>query len=113
TRAGVLDVRGAGHPAGHGAADHAAPVPPAGWEASVMSDGAPLVEMSGIRKSYGGVVALDGVDFSVGDAEIVALLGDNGAGKSTLIKVLSGVTQPDQGVIRLHGKPVRFRTSKD
>jgi len=78
-----------------------------------MSDGAPLVEMSGIRKSYGGVVALDGVDFSVGDAEIVALLGDNGAGKSTLIKVLSGVTQPDQGVIRLHGKPVRFRTSKD
>jgi simple sugar transport system ATP-binding protein len=78
-----------------------------------MTGGGPLVEMAGIGKSFGSVVALDGVDFSVGDAEIVALLGDNGAGKSTLIKMLAGVARPDRGVIRVRGEPVRFRTSRD
>ena len=49
---------------------------------------AALVEMRGIRKSFGSVEALRGVDFRVNAAEIVGLLGNNGAGKSTLIKVL-------------------------
>jgi simple sugar transport system ATP-binding protein len=48
-----------------------------------------LVEMTGIRKSFGGVAALNGIDLHVDTGEIVALLGDNGAGKSTLIKMLS------------------------
>ena len=57
---------------------------------------AALVEMRGIRKSFGSVEALRGVDFRVNAAEIVGLLGDNGAGKSTLIKVLSGLYGADE-----------------
>jgi simple sugar transport system ATP-binding protein len=72
-----------------------------------------LVEMSCIRKSFGAVAALDGVDFHVGKGQIVALLGDNGAGKSTLIKMLSGVARPDSGTIRIRGRDVRLRSPGD
>lgn len=65
-----------------------------------------VLEASGIGKRFGGVTALDGIDFSISAGEIVALVGDNGAGKSTLIKVLSGAMQPDDGQIRHHGAPV-------
>ncbi len=62
-----------------------------------------LVEMLGIEKHYGPVTALAGVDFSVGPAEVVGLLGDNGAGKSTLIKILSGAVSPSAGEDPVHG----------
>ncbi len=65
-----------------------------------------LIQMKNIHKSFGGVIALDGVDFELGDNEIVGLVGDNGAGKSTLIKVLSGVFPPDEGEIFIRGKKV-------
>lgn len=65
-----------------------------------------LLEMKGITKSFPGVKALDGVNFSLKSGEIHALLGENGAGKSTLMKILSGVYQKDQGEILLDGKPV-------
>jgi simple sugar transport system ATP-binding protein len=74
---------------------------------------APLVEMIGIEKHYGPVTALAGVDFSVGPAEVVGLLGDNGAGKSTLIKILSGAVSPSAGEIRFMGSTVRFRNTRD
>jgi fructose transport system ATP-binding protein len=64
-------------------------------------------------KSFGQVVALDGVDFELYPGEITAIIGDNGAGKSTLIKVLSGAFQPDGGEILLDGKHVRFRSPLD
>ena len=64
------------------------------------------LEMSGITKSFPGVRALDGVDFSLCRNEIHALVGENGAGKSTLMNMLGGNLKPDQGVIRLDGKPV-------
>ena len=77
-----------------------------------MADGA-LLELRGIGKRFPGVVALDGVDFTVRSGEIHALLGENGAGKSTLIKVLTGVHPADAGEIRLDGRPIRPRTPKE
>ena len=62
----------------------------------------------GIAKRYGGVRALEEVDFACRPGSIHAVLGENGAGKSTLIKIISGVVQPDEGEIRLAGKPIRF-----
>ena len=60
--------------------------------------------MTGISKSFGGVRALDQVDFSVRYGEIHALLGENGAGKSTLLKILRGVTPSDLGTIEIGGQ---------
>jgi len=68
----------------------------------------PIVEMRGISKFYGGIAALDNVDFSVGAGEVVALLGDNGAGKSTLIKILAGAVVADDGEIRIDGAAVHI-----
>jgi D-xylose transport system ATP-binding protein len=70
---------------------------------------APLVEMRGIRKRYGGVQALAGADFTVYPGEIHALVGDNAAGKSSLIKALSGAAPADEGEIRFDGRPVAVR----
>ena len=73
-----------------------------------MGEPPPVLEMTGIRKIFPGVVALDGVDFRLLPGEIHALMGENGAGKSTLIKVLTGVYGIDGGTIRLSGREVRF-----
>jgi monosaccharide-transporting ATPase len=67
-----------------------------------------VLEMTGIRKIFPGVVALDGVDFRLLPGEIHALMGENGAGKSTLIKVLTGVYGIDGGEITLNGRNVLF-----
>jgi fructose transport system ATP-binding protein len=66
----------------------------------------PVLSASGISKAFGHVQALRGVDVELRDGEILALVGDNGAGKSTLIKILSGALQPDDGEIRVDGRPV-------
>ena len=60
-------------------------------------DGTPVVYMENIVKRFGTITALDDVDFTVNQREVVGLLGDNGAGKSTLIKVLTGVHTPTSG----------------
>lgn len=73
------------------------------------ANAAPLVEMRGIHKRYGGVQALAGADFSVYPREIHALVGDNAAGKSSLIKALSGAAPADEGEIRFDGRPVAIR----
>jgi fructose transport system ATP-binding protein len=72
-----------------------------------------VLKATGLIKRYGGVTALDGVDFELRAGEILAVIGDNGAGKSSLIKALSGATIPDEGSIELDGKPVRFRSPID
>jgi ribose transport system ATP-binding protein len=64
--------------------------------------------MTGVSKRYGGVRALEGVDFESRAGSIHGVLGENGAGKSTLIKIASGVVMPDEGVIRLEGREIRF-----
>jgi simple sugar transport system ATP-binding protein len=81
-------------------------------ERSQGSDGF-LVEAYGLSKRFGPVQALRNVDFRVGKAEVVGLLGDNGAGKSTLIKILNGLYPPDTGRILWEGRPVRLRSPRD
>ena len=68
----------------------------------------PLLSLQGIRKSFGGVVAIRNFSLDLFAGEIVALVGDNGAGKSTLIKIISGVHRPTGGEIALDGEPVSF-----
>lgn len=65
-----------------------------------------LIELREIKKSYGNVYALGGVNLWVDKGEVVGLLGDNGAGKSTLIKVLAGAVRPTSGEILVRGKSV-------
>ncbi len=69
----------------------------------------PMLESEGLVKTYGRVVALDGVDFALYPGEVLAVIGDNGAGKSTLIKCLSGAEIPDNGIMRLDGVAIQFR----
>jgi D-xylose transport system ATP-binding protein len=84
--------------------------------APTVSDSSPLepsqrqprLLMRGIKKSFGVVRALDGVDFEVYDGEVVGLVGDNGAGKSTLIKTISGVGPADEGEIFVGGESVKI-----
>ena len=73
----------------------------------------PVLQAVGIVKTYGHVVALDGVDLELYPGEVLAVIGDNGAGKSTLIKCLSGAEEPSTGQIMLDGKQVHFRTPLD
>ncbi|SFL73160.1 sugar ABC transporter ATP-binding protein [Geodermatophilus ruber] len=72
-----------------------------------------MLEAQDIRKAYGGVVALAGVDLTVRPGTVHALLGENGAGKSTLVKVLVGAVDPDAGVLRLDGRELRLRSTAD
>jgi simple sugar transport system ATP-binding protein len=75
--------------------------------------GVPLLAVQGIKKSYGHVQALQGVDMEIHRGEVVGLLGDNGAGKSTLIKILSGVIEPTEGRFLREGREIRVRSRKD
>jgi len=72
-----------------------------------------LVEVKDLKKSYGGIKALKGVDFDLKNGECHALVGENGAGKSTLIKCLAGVIKPDYGKMILESKEVFFNSPKD
>lgn len=64
----------------------------------------PFLKLSGIRKSYPGVLALADFSMEVRPGEVIGLVGENGAGKSTLMKILGGVTAPDRGTIEIDGK---------
>jgi simple sugar transport system ATP-binding protein len=73
----------------------------------------PRVELLGITKYFGALLANAGISLSLAPGEIHALLGENGAGKSTLVKILYGLLQPDSGEIRVDGKPVRFASPRE
>ena len=77
------------------------------------SDGAPLLRLERVSKSFGAVQALVDVNFDVRSGEVTALIGDNGAGKSVLIKCIAGIHSPDGGQIYWQGEPVRIRAPRD
>ena len=78
-----------------------------------MTGNQPLVKMQGIKKNFGTIEALRGIELEIGENEIVGLLGDNGAGKSTLIKILTGVYPPADGEIYWKGnKLVNYDVKK-
>src|SRR5258707_9783804 len=62
-----------------------------------------MIRVEGLRKSFGDVRAVDGVDLQVESGELLVLLGQNGAGKSTTLRCLGGILRPDAGVIELDG----------
>ncbi|HEY6471464.1 MAG TPA: ATP-binding cassette domain-containing protein, partial [Acidimicrobiales bacterium] len=66
-----------------------------------------LLEVEGLRRTFGTVVALDGLTFSVPSGQVVGFLGPNGAGKTTTMRAIFGLTDLDAGVVRWDGTPVR------
>ena len=72
-----------------------------------------ILELKDVVKTFGGVKALNGVHFQLKRGEIHALMGENGAGKSTFIKVITGVHQPDSGIMLLDGEQVTLRNTMD
>jgi D-xylose transport system ATP-binding protein len=72
----------------------------------------PVLELSGVSKSFGAVQALYEVDFHVAPGQVMALVGDNGAGKSTLIKCIAGIHPIDGGEVRFEGQPVNIHGPK-
>ena len=78
-----------------------------------MENTAPILEVVGLRKSFGPVEALRGVDLTLHAGEVLAVVGDYGAGMSTLIKHISGVYRRDAGEMRMAGKPVNFSTPRE
>jgi ABC-type sugar transport system ATPase subunit len=73
----------------------------------------PVVELKNIKKNFGAVQALKGIDLALYNNEVLGLVGDNAAGKSTLMKVISGAYVPDEGEIFLNGKKVHFVNPMD
>jgi len=72
----------------------------------------PLIELSGIKKSFGPVDVLKGIDLKVYPGRVTALVGDNGAGKSTLIKGIAGVQPYDEGVVKFEGEETHLHSPR-
>ena len=69
------------------------------------------LEIRGLRKAYGPVVALEGLDLEIRAGEVLGLVGQNGSGKSTLLKILAGLVTPDAGGLLLDSTPIRLRSA--
>lgn len=74
---------------------------------------APVLELKGVSKSFGAVVALRNADLTLRAGSIHALVGENGAGKSTLVKIMAGLYQRDTGTFEMESRPVHFRSTAD
>ncbi|MHB8293835.1 MAG: ATP-binding cassette domain-containing protein [Acidimicrobiales bacterium] len=90
------------------------PDPPAAVATGApRGSGALALEVAGIAKSFGGLVALDSVSLWARAGQVTAIVGDNGAGKSTLIKCVTGVQRPDKGTIKISGREVVISRPED
>ena len=78
-----------------------------------MSPSKPLVELSGVGKSFGPITALSDINLTVDAGEVLCVLGDNGAGKSTLINIVAGLYGHTVGAYRVDGDPVKFRSPRE
>ncbi|MBP0443654.1 ABC transporter ATP-binding protein [Roseomonas sp. SSH11] len=74
--------------------------------AALGTDPSPLLRVEGLRRAFGGLVAVDGLSFSIRPGEILGLLGPNGSGKTTALNLISGVLAPDAGRVVLEGREV-------
>jgi simple sugar transport system ATP-binding protein len=81
--------------------------------ATDLHKGEPLVQMEGVGKAYGAILALEGVNLTVNAGEVTCVLGDNGAGKSTLIKIISGLHPHSSGRLLVDGKERRFSSPRE
>jgi simple sugar transport system ATP-binding protein len=75
-----------------------------------VANGAAVLEVRGVTKSFGALSVLKGIDLTLQQGEVLGLVGDNGAGKSTLVKILSGFHAPNGGEIQIAGEPVSFHS---
>ena len=73
----------------------------------------PAIAVADLRKAYGGIQALVGVDLAIEPGTVHAVVGENGAGKSTLMKILAGAVHPDHGEVRVAGEPVQLGSPAD
>jgi branched-chain amino acid transport system ATP-binding protein len=71
-----------------------------------MSDGAPLLEAREIRKEFGGLIAVNDVDFTIPEGNVVSIIGPNGAGKTTFFNILTGVYKPTSGEVAFRGQRI-------
>ncbi len=86
---------------------HDAALAPAAGRSAAPPGKPPLLEVSAVVVRFGGIVALDGVSFDVGQRQICGLIGPNGSGKTTLFNCISGIYRPNGGEVRLQGQSLR------
>ncbi|HSN43801.1 MAG TPA: ATP-binding cassette domain-containing protein, partial [Propionibacteriaceae bacterium] len=70
-----------------------------------------MLQLTGVSKSFGAVVALRNADLALYAGSIHAVVGENGAGKSTLVKIMAGLYQRDAGTFEMDGRPAHFRST--
>src|SRR3954453_16929571 len=73
----------------------------------------PALALDGIRKQFGPIRVLDGVDLELRAGSVLALVGENGAGKSTAVKIMTGIHRPDAGHVRVAGTAVELGSTQD
>lgn len=70
-----------------------------------------MLKLENVRKTYGSLVAVDNLSFSVKNGEIFGLLGENGAGKTTTFRMIMGLLEPDKGKITMDGKKIDYKVT--
>ena len=77
-------------------------------KAAILRRDMAALEIKGVSKHFGAILALDDVSLTLGGGEVIGLMGDNGAGKSTLVKIIAGNFRPSQGKLLINGNEVTF-----